>query len=451
MSRKLFGTDGIRGDASAYPLDDATMFALGRALVRVLRKTGQSEIVLIGRDTRESGPRIAQALASGAHAEKGRVEDGGIIPTPAVAWITNELDFGAGISISASHNPWEDNGIKIFGHDGMKFPDEFEASLERDLEELREDSIPPAVYDVADAHNLVEMYEDFLVRTVGERALEGMRIGIDPGNGAAFRIAPEVFERVGAEVVVINAAPDGKNINLDSGALHPEKLGEIVVREGLDLGAAFDGDADRAIFVDDSGRVRDGDEVLYLWGRWLFERDALTQATIVSTVMSNLGFERKLGSHGIRLVRAQVGDKYVLEKLIELGAVLGGEQSGHVIDLDHHTTGDGIMTALFLSTIIAGSKKKFSEIETFESVPQILVNRKVASKPPLENLSNFSSELSAIESSMAGRGRVLVRYSGTEPKVRVMVEGDDQTEIETIAVRLADLLESDIAALQPRD
>ncbi|MBW3565504.1 MAG: phosphoglucosamine mutase [Acidobacteria bacterium] len=450
MSRKLFGTDGIRAKASEYPLDDPTIFALGRALVRELRESEQSLTVLLGRDTRESGPKIAQALASGIHAEGGRAEDGGVMPTPAVAWIANELDFGAGISISASHNPWEDNGIKIFGHNGMKFPDEFEAALETDLTELRSDAVPPAVYDVADASNLVEMYEDFLVRCVGERSLEGLRIGLDPGHGAAFRIAPDVFERAGAEVVLIHAEPNGKNINLDSGALHPEELGELVAREGLDLGAAFDGDADRAIFVDDSGRIRDGDEVLYLWGRWLADRKRLDKSTIVSTVMSNLGFERKLDSHGIRLVRAQVGDKYVLEKMIELGAVLGGEQSGHVIDLAHHTTGDGIMTALFLSRIIASTGEKFSRIETFEPVPQILINRNVLAKPPLEELEEFSRELEVVERSLAGRGRVLVRYSGTEAKVRVMLEGDDREEIEGIAARLADLIEADIERRQTR-
>ncbi|HUO84583.1 MAG TPA: phosphoglucosamine mutase, partial [Thermoanaerobaculia bacterium] len=373
--RKLFGTDGIRGRADEFPLDSATMFALGEALAHRLRKSGkESPVVLLGSDTRESAPRIAGDLASGVSAGGGEARLVGIVPTPGVAWSCRSSGADAAISISASHNPYQDNGVKIFGSDGMKLADAIELEIENELMEIRRDQTPPATYSARDAGDLVERYEEFLVGAIPPRALDGKRVVLDAGHGAAFQIARRVFERAGASVRMIHDAPDGRNINLESGALHPERLAAVVVEEGADFGVAFDGDADRAIFADDRGRIRNGDEILYLWALDLERAGRLRGETVVATVMSNLGFERRLAEEGIRLLRASVGDKYVLEMMLENGAVLGGEQSGHIIDLEVHTTGDGIHTALVVGALLARTARPFSEIPTFVPLPQVLLN-----------------------------------------------------------------------------
>ncbi len=441
MSRELFGTDGIRGHADSYPLDDATMYALGRALARDLEG---NPTILLGMDTRESGPRIARALAAGIESEGGHAQLLGVIPTPGVAWLCRETKADAGVSISASHNPWEDNGVKVFGSNGMKLPDSLESKIEKDLLSLRDEAIEVPDSVAVDRPELIGTYEDFLVSIVGEGSLEGLSIIADTGHGAAYQIARHVLERCGANVDIINDAPDGKNINERSGALHPDSLADAVRARGADAGVAFDGDADRAILVDDQGTIRDGDEILLLWARDLDRRDELRNRLVVSTVMSNLGFEKALRSMGIDLIRAKVGDKYVLEQMIENDGVLGGEQSGHVIDLNHHTTGDGILTALSVFRVIKGSGKKFSELETFEPAPQILVNTKVASKPPLDSLQKYQEAANHYEQELGSRGRILVRYSGTENLVRVMVEGEDQERIEEIANDLSAILKTEI-------
>jgi phosphoglucosamine mutase len=441
MARQLFGTDGIRARAGDYPLDDATMYALGRALARDL---GTSPTILLGMDTRASGPGIAKALGSGIAAEGGLARLLGVIPTPGVAWLCRETGADAGISISASHNAWEDNGVKIFGSDGMKLADSLELQIENDLLSLRTDEDPPESDAAEDASTLIERYEKFLISVVEDHALSGMKLVADAANGAAFRIARDVLEGCGAELHLIHDQPDGRNINEASGALHPEILARIVVEQQAGAGVAFDGDADRAIFVDDQGRIRDGDEILYLWALDLDSRGELNNRTVVATVMSNLGFEKKLEQHGIRLDRASVGDKYVLERMIEHDATLGGEQSGHVIDLQHHTTGDGLLTALSIFAYLNRQKRRFSELETFEKAPQILLNTKVAAKPPLESLPEFQRALQQYETELGSRGRILVRYSGTENLVRVMVEGENQHRIEEIARDLSDVLESEI-------
>jgi phosphoglucosamine mutase len=441
MARQLFGTDGIRARAGEYPLDDATMFALGRALARDLRS---APTILLGMDTRASGPRIARALASGIEAEGGHARLLGVVPTPGVAWLCKESGADAGISISASHNPWEDNGVKIFGSDGMKLADSLELQIENDLLALRTDENPPESEAAEDASTLIERYERFLISVVGEDALSGMELVADAANGAAFRIARDVLEGCGAKLHLIHDQPDGRNINEASGALHPEALAETVVAREALAGVAFDGDADRAIFVDDRGHVRDGDEILYLWALDLDSRGDLANRTVVATVMSNLGFENELERHGIRLERAAVGDKYVLERMVETHATLGGEQSGHVIDLQHHTTGDGLLTALSIFAYLNRQNRRFSELETFEKAPQILLNTPVAAKPPLESLPEFQRALKRYESELGSRGRILVRYSGTENLVRVMVEGEVQSRIEEIARDLSDVLKNEI-------
>lgn len=441
--RVLFGTDGIRGKAHEYPLDQATMYKLGLALAR---RFEDEPLILLGRDTRESGPEIAAALSAGIHAGGGRAVQIGVVPTPAVAYLCRTTDASAGISISASHNPFHDNGVKIFGHDGMKLPDAIEEEIE---DALRGADVPSAQSFGADetsAPHLIEAYEQFLLSTLKPNALAGKRVVLDAGNGAAYRIGPEAFRRAGAEVTVINDQPNGTNINENSGALHPEGLAEIVVEWKADFGVAFDGDADRAIFVDDSGKIRDGDEIIYLWARRLQRDEKLRAGCVVTTVMSNFGFEEQLRKDGIELCRAQVGDKYVLEMMLDRNAILGGEQSGHIIDLSVHTTGDGIHTALVFGELLAEAGRPFSELATFKPMPQLLVNKKVASKPPLDSLPRYNEALAKAYADLGGRGRILVRYSGTENLVRVMVEGEDGALIRRIADDLAAVLLAELSA-----
>jgi len=434
--RLLFGTDGIRGKAHEYPLDPATMFALGEALAHRLNR-GR---VLLGMDTRESGDEIARALTAGIAHGGGEAVLIGVIPTPGVAYLCRTSDAAAGISISASHNPFHDNGVKIFGHDGMKIPDADEEQIEDELGALRREGPAEAGAPLdAPAAGLIEKYERFLVSGVKPNALRGKRIVLDTGHGAAYRIAPEVFRRAGADVIVINDQPSGRNINEQSGALHPEGLAQKVVETNADFGVAFDGDADRAIFADDTGKIRDGDEIIYLWAR------SIGAKRVVTTVMSNFGFEKQLKSDGIELLRANVGDKYVLEQMIASDAVIGGEQSGHIIDLAVHTTGDGIHTALVFGEILASANERFSQMRTFEKMPQVLINERIASKPPLDSLPKYQAALARATAELGTKGRILVRYSGTENLVRVMVEGEDDALIRRIGGELRDVLRDEIA------
>jgi phosphoglucosamine mutase len=436
--RVLFGTDGIRGKAAQYPFDPPTLFALGQALAHRFRR------VIMGIDTRESGPEIARALSAGIVAGGGEARYIGVITTPGVAYLCRTSDAEAGISISASHNPYDDNGVKVFGHDGMKIPDAHEEEIEDQMRAIRRDDVAIPKIELRENRALIEKYEDFLVSGVAPNALRGMNVVLDAGNGAAYRIAPEVFRRVGANVRVINDQPNGRNINENAGALHPEGLGKVVVQQKAHFGVAFDGDADRAIFVDDAGNVRDGDEIIYLWVQHFKRKGKLAGNCVVTTVMSNFGFERQLERDGIELCRAQVGDKYVLEMMLEKKAIIGGEQSGHIIDLTVHTTGDGIHTALVFGELLAESRLPFSKLRTFDPMPQILINQKVGSKPPLESLPKYQAALTTAERDLEGSGRILVRYSGTEDKVRVMVEGRDQAKIKKIAEELRDTLQREI-------
>ncbi len=440
--RVLFGTDGIRGKAHEYPLDPNTMFALGEALAHRL----EGGTILMGMDTRESGPEIARALAAGIAAGGGQSVLIGVVPTPAVAYLCRTTDAAAGLSISASHNPYGDNGVKIFGHDGMKLADAIEEEIEDEMRAIRRAEVRISDAPLFDSPELIESYESFLLSAVKPDALRGRNVVLDTGNGAAYRIGPEAFRRAGASVTVINDQPNGTNINEQSGALHPQRLAEIVVERGADFGVAFDGDADRAIFADDKGKIRDGDEIIYLWAQKFRREGKLRGDCVVTTVMSNFGFERQLTEDGIELCRANVGDKYVLELMLARGAMLGGEQSGHIIDLTVHTTGDGIHTALVFGELLAEESKPFSQLATFSPMPQILLNRKVSSKPPLDSLPRYQEELAKASRELDGRGRILVRYSGTENLVRVMVEGDDDALIRRIAEALAAVLVSEIGA-----
>ncbi|MFP5246346.1 MAG: phosphoglucosamine mutase [Thermoanaerobaculia bacterium] len=439
--RELFGTDGIRAKAHQYPLDPATMFALGEALAH---RVGRDATVLLGMDTRESGPEIARSLSAGIAAGGARAVLVGVIPTPGIAYLCRITDAAASISISASHNPYEDNGVKIFGHDGMKLPDSVEEAIEDELRALRREDVVIPDAPVTENEELIEAYERFLISGVPPGALAGRKVVLDTGYGAAYRIAPEVFRRAGADVVVIHDAPNGTNINESSGALHPQRLAEIVVEQQADYGVAFDGDADRAIFADDKGKIRDGDEIIYLWAKYLRAHDELRGGCVVTTVMSNFGFEKQLKADGIELCRANVGDKYVLELMLQRDSILGGEQSGHIIDRTVHTTGDGIHTALVFGHILGEMRRPFSELHTFEPMPQLLLNEKVSAKPPLDSLLRYQAAQQKALAELEGRGRILVRYSGTENLVRVMVEGEDDAQIRRIAEELRAVLKEEI-------
>lgn len=422
------------------------MFAMGEALAHRLR-TNVPPRVLLGMDTRESGPEIARALSAGMRAGGGEAVFIGVLPTPGAAYLCRTTDAAAAISISASHNPFEDNGVKIFGHDGMKLADSIEEQIEDELRALRSDEVHVPDIELVENTTLIEAYERFLLSGVPEKALAGRKVVLDTGFGAAYRIGPEVFRRAGADVIVMNDTPNGRNINEGSGALHPGALAKRVVETGADYGVAFDGDADRAIFADDRGKIRDGDEIIYLWAKHLRGIGELKSDCVVTTVMSNFGFEKQLEADGIELCRAQVGDKYVLELMFERGAILGGEQSGHIIDRTVHTTGDGIHTALVFGSILAEMAEPFSKLKTFEPMPQLLLNQKVAAKPPLDTLPRYQAAFEKASAAMAGRGRILVRYSGTENLVRVMVEGDDEKQITLVAGELRDVLRDEISSL----
>ncbi len=439
--RVLFGTDGIRAKARQYPLDNATMAALGEALAHRVGKTK----ILLGMDTRESGPEIARALSFGI--EKGGAEAVlvGVIPTPGIAYLCRTTDAAAAISISASHNPFEDNGVKIFGHDGMKLADAIEEEIEDELRALRVDDVDVPETPLVENEVLIEAYERFLIEGVPPSALAGRKVVLDTGYGAAYRIAPEVFRRAGADVVVIHDTPNGRNINEQSGALHPQRLAQVVVEQQADYGVAFDGDADRAIFADDKGKIRDGDEIIYLWAKSARARGELRGDVVVTTVMSNFGFEKQLQDDGIELLRANVGDKYVLELMLQRDAILGGEQSGHIIDRTVHTTGDGIHTALVFGHILANADAPFSQLRTFDPMPQLLVNERVAAKPSLDSLPKYQAAHADAMKELGGKGRILVRYSGTENLVRVMVEGEDAAMIRRIAEELRDVLKDEIS------
>jgi phosphoglucosamine mutase len=445
LGKELFGTDGIRGVAGEYPLDRATVFAFGVALGKDLATAEANPEVLIGADTRESSPWIAELVAGGLESRGVRVRYAGVITTPGVAYLTRTGAFVAGVMISASHNPYRDNGIKVFGHSGFKLPDAEEHAVEQEIFRIREQNPEPQAAAIAVDDSLDRCYLEFLLSTTSTR-LDGVKLVLDCGNGASYRLAPEVFGRLGAEVVAISTTPDGRNINLNCGALHLESLQHAVVANGADFGAAFDGDADRAIFVARSGRVVDGDGVLLAAARALKGAGRLPGDTVVATVMSNLGLEKALEREGIRMVRTPVGDKYVLEEMVRRGASLGGEQSGHVIFREFATTGDGLLTALRLFEIAAGAGGLDELIRDLHVYPQKLVNIRVREKKGLTEVPSVAREIRSVEEEFAGSGRVLVRFSGTEPLARVMVEGPDAEQVERFSHRIAEAIRREMGA-----
>jgi phosphoglucosamine mutase len=443
MSReRLFGTDGVRGTANVHPMTAEVSLALGQAIAHVFRGGSGMHRILIGKDTRLSGYMFEDALAAGICSMGVNVIQVGPMPTPAMAFLTTDMRCDAGVMISASHNPYQDNGIKFFAHDGFKLPDDVEDRIEGLIfsdELASQRALPDELGRASRIDDAAGRYVVFLKKAFPlSLNLEGVRIVLDCANGAAYKVGPTVLEELGAEVFAMGVEPNGRNINEDCGSLHPEKLVAKVRELRADIGIAVDGDADRVLLVSEQGDVIDGDAVLALCARDLIERQALRGGAVVATVMSNLGLERSLQEQGAELIRTQVGDRYVVDEMRRGGYVLGGEQSGHVIFLEHNTTGDGLLTALQVLAIMKRKERPLSELaDCMERFPQILVNVNVAEKRPIEDLNGFQKKLRSVESELGERGRVLIRYSGTEKKARVMVEGEDETRVVELANELA--------------
>lgn len=442
--KKLFGTDGIRAEAGKFPLDEKTIETIGGSLTRQFSaKLGRKPRFITGRDTRESGVWIENAFCRGAMSAGADCESAAVITTPGVAFLTKKFDFDAGIVISASHNPFQDNGIKIFLPTGKKVDEAIEREIEKDIFESREKQVEnhPSEVESKNSTDFQNAYLNYLAEKFKTLSLENFKIVMDCANGAAFNLAPKLFQKFGACVTAINCQPDGKNINENCGSLHLEKLRQKVLEENADFGVAFDGDADRSLFVDEKGNLVDGDAVLWIMANHLSNQGKLNNQTIVATVMSNLGLEVALNKQNIKLLRTAVGDKYVLQKLLETNSAVGGEQSGHIIFPHQSLVGDGMFTALRLLEALSGNDKSLSQMtDGFTQFPQILVNVKVREKLPFEEVAEIAENAQKIENELGTQGRLLLRYSGTENLARVMIEGENQSEIESQANYLAEVI-----------
>lgn len=452
---RLFGTDGIRAPFGEPPLDRPTVTAVARALAESLREEGGGgePRVVLGGDTRASTPEICRWVAAGLAAGGARPHYVGMLPTPAIAYLVGELGADAGVTVSASHNPLPDNGVKVIDRHGHKLSEEAEAALEARLDEAGAGGgggdVPRHPELVADPE-AAEAYLASLVERVraamgSERPLAGLGVGLDAAHGAAAPFAERLFSGLGARVVAFGDRPNGDNINVERGSTHPEHLAAEVTRQGLDLGIAFDGDADRAILIDERGAERDGDAILYLWARHLLSTGELAPPKIVATSMSNLGLERALAEVGIQVVRCDVGDRVVVETMRREGIVLGGEQSGHVVDLELSTTGDGLLTGLTIAALVALAEQPLSALLAgFVRYPQVLLNVKVATKPDLDSLPKVAAAARRVEDELGSDGRLVLRYSGTEPLARVMIEGPAQETIDRLAGELAAAIDEEI-------
>jgi phosphoglucosamine mutase len=465
--RHLFGTDGVRGVANVEPMTSEMALKLGRAIAYVLPErnsrsaparvihriasssdSGQESPkhrykVIIGKDTRLSGYLLETALASGICSMGVDVQLVGPLPTPGVAFLTRSMRADAGVVISASHNPFQDNGIKFFSHDGFKLPDALEARMEEAIADGKIDRYRPTAAEIGKAFRIsdaVGRYIVFLKNSFPRRlTLDGLKIVIDCGHGAAYRVAPAVLSELGAEVIAIGVQPDGENINRDCGSLHPETARRLLLEHGADLGIALDGDSDRAVFIDERGEVVDGDEVLAICAKEMIDSGTLKSKAIVATIMSNLGLDIALKGMGGTVIRTAVGDRYVVEEMLRGDYNLGGEQSGHIVFLDVNTTGDGCLTFLQILAIMLQSEKTLGELKrVMTKLPQVLTNVPVREKKPLHRLPKVRERIARVEKELGDRGRVLVRYSGTESLARVMLEGEDQTKIQAMAEEIAD-------------
>jgi phosphoglucosamine mutase len=455
MTRKLFGTDGVRGTANAHPMTGEVAMQIGRAIAHLFREeTGRHRIV-VGKDTRLSGYMLETAIASGICSMGADVMLVGPLPTPGISFITTSMRANAGVVISASHNPYYDNGIKIFSRDGFKLPDEKEQEIEQLISSRNLNKLRPTASQVGRAHRIddaVGRYVVFLKNTFpNDLSLEGLRIVLDCANGAAYRVAPTVLEELGAKVIAIGVDPDGQNINEGCGSLHPEVISRFVKEKGADMGIALDGDADRIIFVDKHGKEVDGDHILAICGLDMLSKDQLKKKTLVTTVMSNIGLERAMKKAGGKIVRTQVGDRYVVEEMIRGKYNLGGEQSGHTVFLDYNPTCDGMLTALQVLAIMRRKEKPLDELSgVMESLPQVLHNVKVKEKRDLSEIPEISTKITSIEKMLGRSGRTLIRYSGTEPLLRIMIEGEDEKKLHQWAQEIGDLVKKHMGRPQGR-
>ncbi len=449
MARNLFGTDGIRGVANEYPMTVEMAVSVGKAVAAFFSTNGRPNSIIIGKDTRMSGDMLTAALAAGVCAMGSDAVLVGCMPTPAIAYLTRSSKAGAGVVVSASHNPFQDNGIKVFGPNGYKLSEQAESELEMSLlendwerfcSEIRE----PGIIELQEDSE--ERYISFLLKILPENfSLKDTRVVIDCANGATHIIAPLIFEKLGAETIVLFNSPNGTNINEKCGSQHPESLAKKVLETGSAIGLAFDGDGDRLIAVDEKGEVLTGDQIIAIFGKWMHARGELKKNQVVTTVMSNLGLKQSLEQMGIEHLEAGVGDRFVLEKMIATGSILGGEDSGHMIFLNHHTTGDGILAALQLLCVMLESKLPLSELKTVMNIcPQVLINVPVTKKPNLDSVPEILRVIQDSEHDLGSSGRVLVRYSGTEPICRVMVEGPTPAETEAYCNKIADIIQETI-------
>jgi len=445
MRRKLFGTDGIRGVANVDPMTGEIALQLGRAVAHLFKEVKGRHRIVVGKDTRLSGYMLETALASGICSMGADVMLVGPLPTPGIAFITTSMRANAGVVISASHNPYYDNGIKIFSQDGFKLPDQMEHQIEELVLSNHLHSLRPTANEVGKAYRIddaIGRYVVFLKNTFpNDLTLDGLRIALDCANGAAYRVAPAVFEELGAEIIPIGVEPDGENINADCGSLHPEVISRLVLEKRADIGMALDGDADRIVFVDRHGKLVDGDHILAICGLQLLSKKRLRKGTLVTTVMSNMGLDRAIKEAGGKVVRTRVGDRYVVEEMVRGDFNLGGEQSGHTIFLDYNTTGDGILTALQVLAIMKQKRRPLDELaKVMEPLPQVLYNVEVRERKDLSESRAIDERIKKIEGSLGQSGRILIRYSGTEPLLRIMVEGEDETKLHQYAQDLVELV-----------
>ncbi len=442
---KLFGTDGIRAVAGQAPLDYSTICCLGKALIALLQEEGLEPRIITGRDTRESGGWIEEALFQGIKERQGEAVSAGIIPTSAVSFLTKKHGFSAGIVISASHNPYKDNGIKIFSSQGIKIPDSWEEKIERLITENSE-NVHREKVSIFPEKTFGQDYTDFLKDLFFPIHFQSkLKVVLDCSNGACSHFAPRIFSDLGVEMIALNDSPDGKNINAHCGSLYPQELAQKVLESRANFGVAYDGDADRAICVDEKGRILNGDHTLFILSRYMKEKNLLKSSYVVATTMSNIGLEKALEEIGLKLFRTQVGDKYVLEQMMKLNANLGGEQSGHTIFLDDCPTGDGMLTSLKILEALAVQDRPLSHlVEDYKEFPQLLLNVEVSKRVEFSQFKDILDTMRGIESSLGDSGRLNVRYSGTEPLVRIMVEGQNHDEIESYAQQMADVIQRNL-------
>jgi len=444
--RKLFGTDGIRGVANSYPITAEMALRIGRAVACIFKEGTRKHKILIGRDTRLSGPMIESALTAGICSTGVDAILAGILPTPAISHLTLNYGCDSGIVISASHNPYQDNGIKIFSSSGLKLPDKTEEEIENLIcsdAAGRCPALPDEIGEVSYRSDAEDQYVQSVLKSIAPScSLKGLKLVLDCANGAAFRVAPMIFRKMGAEVICVADMPDGKNINLNCGAMHPEIIGAKVLEHGADLGIALDGDADRVIMADENGRGLNGDNIMAICAAEMKAEGLLKDNTVVATVMSNIGFLTAMKEMGINVVRAQVGDRYILEEMLSKGYNFGGEQSGHLIFLDYSTTGDGTLSALQVMSIMKKKDKRLSELNMMTTFPQCIINVNVRERVDLETIPEINSAILDEENRLGEKGRILVRYSGTQLMCRIMVEGPSDEEISRIAARLAGLIQT---------